>query len=199
MLAEELTATTAGARTVEAFGLQRAPDRGEPARRSTRPAATRLRTLSLRTVFFPAVEVVLRRSRGRRCCWSAACCYVHGAVSLGAVVAAALYLRQLVAPLDSVLIWIEQLQSSSASFARVEGLGRDPARPPAGRSAAPADDRIEVAGVRYAYDDGRDVLHGVDLTVRPGERLALVGPSGAGQVHAGPAARRRRRHRPPAR
>jgi ATP-binding cassette subfamily C protein len=43
------------------------------------------------------------------------------------------------------------------------------------------DDRIEVRGVRYAYDRGGEVLRGVDLTVRPGERLAVVGPSGAGK------------------
>lgn len=36
--------------------------------------------------------------------------------------------------------------------------------------------------MHYSYDGGADVLRGVDLTVRPGERLALVGPSGAGKT-----------------
>jgi ATP-binding cassette subfamily C protein len=44
------------------------------------------------------------------------------------------------------------------------------------------DDRIDVTGVRYSYDRGGEVLRGVDLTVRPGERLAVVGPSGAGKT-----------------
>ncbi|WP_181809701.1 ABC transporter ATP-binding protein, partial [Streptomyces shenzhenensis] len=35
---------------------------------------------------------------------------------------------------------------------------------------------------RYAYERGGEVLRGVDLTVRPGERLAVVGPSGAGKT-----------------
>ncbi len=39
-----------------------------------------------------------------------------------------------------------------------------------------------MTGVRYAYDGGGEVLCGVDLTVRPGERLAVVGPSGAGKT-----------------
>jgi len=76
---------------------------------------------------------------------------------------------------------LEQLQSSGASFARVEGLGRAPQASTAA-CPTPEDDRIDVTGVRYAYDRGGEVLRGVDLTVRPGERLAIVGPSGAGKT-----------------
>ncbi|MER6977525.1 ABC transporter ATP-binding protein, partial [Streptomyces carpinensis] len=60
-------------------------------------------------------------------------------------------------------------------------LARASRSAPAG-SPAPADDRIDVTGVRYAYEHGGEVLRGVDLTVRPGERLAVVGPSGAGKT-----------------
>jgi ABC-type multidrug transport system fused ATPase/permease subunit len=95
-----------------------------------------------------------------------------------------LYLRQLVGPLDALMIWIEQLQSSTASFARVEGIAAVPPAP-VSTGRRPDGERIEVRGVRYAYDEGRDVLHDVDLTVRPGERLAIVGLSGAGKSTLG--------------
>ncbi|WP_406312586.1 ABC transporter ATP-binding protein [Streptomyces sp. NBC_00114] len=178
-VAEILAATASGARTVEALRLQRrrvtaSRDALETSRR------TRLYTLFLRTVFFPAVEVSYLVP-------VAAVLLVggvlldHGTLSLGAVVSAALYLQRLNGPLDEILMRIEQLQSSGASFARVEGLARAPQTVPAG-SPAPADDRIDVTGVRYAYDRGGEVLRGVDLTVRPGERLAVVGPSGAGKT-----------------
>ncbi|MEW2400093.1 ABC transporter ATP-binding protein [Streptomyces sp. NPDC046862] len=177
-VAEILAATASGARTVEAFRLQRrriaaSREALETSRR------TRMRTLFLRNVFFPAVEISYEIPVVAVLLVGGAL-HAQGGMSLGTVVTAALYLRQLSEPLDLLLQRVEQLQASSASFARVEGLAQAP-RGTADGSPAPADDRIDVTAVRYAYDRGGEVLHGVDLTVRPGERLAVVGPSGAGK------------------
>ncbi|MFH0173180.1 ABC transporter ATP-binding protein [Streptomyces cacaoi] len=179
-VAEIVAATASGARTVEAFRLQEgrttaARDALEISRR------TRFRTLYLRTVFFPVIEVSYSLPVAGVLLLGGAL-HARGAMSLGAVVAAALYLRQFTEPLDQILVRVEQLQSSGASFARVEGLARAPRAEPDGGAPTPADDRIDVTGVRYAYERGGEVLRGVDLTVRPGERLAVVGPSGAGKT-----------------
>ncbi|MFF9702224.1 ATP-binding cassette domain-containing protein [Streptomyces griseofuscus] len=40
---------------------------------------------------------------------------------------------------------------------------------------------IAVRGVRHRYGDGPDVLHGIDLDIRPGPRLAVVGAAGSGK------------------
>ncbi|MDT0574170.1 ABC transporter ATP-binding protein [Streptomyces sp. DSM 3412] len=178
-VAEIVAATASGARTVEALRLERrritaSRDALEESRRR------RFHTLFLRTVFFPGVEVsyfvpqVLVLLLG-------GVLLARGSVTLGAVVSAALYLQQLSGPLDEILMRVELLQSSGASFARVEGLAGAP-RAGSADTPEPADDRIDVRGVRYAYERGGEVLRGVDLTVRPGERLAVVGPSGAGKT-----------------
>ncbi|MFI6879097.1 ABC transporter ATP-binding protein [Streptomyces sp. NPDC050400] len=181
-LAEQLAATASGARTVEAFGLQR--QRIEACERAiAHSRATRMRTLFLRTVLFPAVDVsyvlpvVAVLVVGGTL-------HARGALGLGALVTCALYLRQLSGPLDTILFWVEQLQSSGASFARVEGIGNVP-RATLAEDRSPVGDVLELRDVHYAYEGGGDVVHGVDLTVRPGERLAVVGPSGAGKTTLG--------------
>ncbi|MEV4399442.1 ABC transporter ATP-binding protein [Nonomuraea sp. NPDC049607] len=177
-LAEHLAANAAGARTIEALGLQ---DRRTSAaeRVIERGRVAQLRTLFLRGVLWPSVEVsallppVLVLLLGGVLLDS-------GQVTLGAVVSSVLYLRQLQQPVETILIWMEQLQSSGASFARLEGL-RTPAARADVTAPDPQDDHIVATGVHFAYESTDDVVTGVDLTVRPGERLAVVGPSGAGK------------------
>ncbi|MFJ9151261.1 ABC transporter ATP-binding protein [Streptomyces sp. NPDC102270] len=178
-VAEILAATASGARTVEALRVEERRVRASREALDT-SRRTRLYTLYLRSVFFPVVEVAYILPVAG-VLLVGGMLHARGVLSLGSVVAAALYLQQLVTPLDQILIRIEQLQSSGASFARVEGLAAAP-RADSEDSPVPADDRIDVTGVRYSYGRGGEVLHGVDLTVRPGERLAVVGPSGAGKT-----------------
>ncbi|MFJ2516535.1 ABC transporter ATP-binding protein [Streptomyces griseoviridis] len=178
-IAEIVATTAAGARTVEALRLggrriAASRDAVEESRR------TRVYTLFLRTVLFPVIEVSYLVPVAAVLLLGGVL-HARGTLSVGEVVAAALYQQRLAGPLDEVLMRIEQLQSSGASFARVEGLARAPRAVPDG-SAEPVDGRVDVSGVRYSYERGGEVLRGLDLTVRPGERLAVVGPSGAGKT-----------------
>ncbi|GIJ31108.1 ABC transporter ATP-binding protein [Micromonospora sediminimaris] len=181
-LTEALTTTAEGARTVEALRL--GADRTAYGRqRIGRVWATRRATLALRSVFFPVVEASYALPIAVVLLFGGLL-LDRGMVSLGEVVAAALYLQQAIEPLDRLLQWMEQAQRGLASFARVLGVGQqaEAAAAPRPRVPAPArSGRLVVRGARFSYADGPDVLHGIDLVVHPGERLAIVGPSGAGK------------------
>ncbi|WP_159941601.1 MULTISPECIES: ABC transporter ATP-binding protein [unclassified Nocardiopsis] len=179
---EGVTATAEGGRTVEALKLARtrvAHTDGD----AWRLHEARRRTLRLRSVLFPvsdasfALPTVLVLLVG-------GFLHLDGALGLGTVVTCCLYTQQVGPPASQIMFWVEQLQSGTASFARLRGIGRA-ATAPASAPASPVDDRIEVRGARYAYTDGEEVLRGIDLTLRPGERLAVVGPSGAGKTTLG--------------
>jgi ATP-binding cassette subfamily C protein len=181
-VSEELAATADGARTVEALRLT---GRRVAVADATVEAGvdSRRRTLLLRSVFFPGLDVSHLLPLTAILLVGGAL-HLAGHLSLGAAIAGVLYLQQAAEPLYTVLMWVEMLQRGAASFARVQGVGLvEPDRLPTG--AVPVDDRVELAGVRYAYRPGHDVLRGIDLQLRPGERLAVVGPSGAGKSTLG--------------
>lgn len=102
-------------------------------------------------------------------------------MSVGAVTAAALYFHRLFNPVNIVLMEFDQIQTASAGLARLAGvLEIEPVpEPPAGR--APSDASLELVDVEHAYDGPR-VLDTVSLRLEPGERVALVGASGAGKT-----------------
>ncbi|MFJ7263192.1 ABC transporter ATP-binding protein [Streptomyces globosus] len=106
----------------------------------------------------------------------------NGSVSIGTATAAALYFHSLFNPVNAALFLLDDAQSAGASFARLVGVANLPAEPAPRGGSVPADGAVKVTGLGHAYADGRPVLSGVDLDVRSGERVALVGASGAGKT-----------------
>ena len=177
-----LTETVEGARTVEALGLGQ-----ERRRRIDRDIAgsysAEKYTLFLRTVFFPSVEVAYLIPTVATLLFGG-WLYTQGSVSLGDVTASTLYVQMLIDPVDRIVSILDELQVGAASLARLLGVAQVPDdRTATGRE--PQGEQIDADDVRFAYVEGRDVLHGVDLSVGVGERIAMVGPSGAGKSTLG--------------
>jgi ABC-type multidrug transport system fused ATPase/permease subunit len=181
-ISASLTETVEGARTVEALGL--GSERVERIDKDIAGSyAAERYTLFLRTVFFPSVEVAYLIPTVSTLLFGG-WLYMQGSVSLGDVTAATLYVQMLIDPVDRIVSILDELQVGAASMARLLGVAHVPDdRTVTGR--VPDGDRIAAEDVRFAYVEGRDVLHGVDLDVAVGERIAMVGPSGAGKSTLG--------------
>ncbi|MFF0445411.1 ABC transporter ATP-binding protein [Streptomyces sp. NPDC004609] len=106
----------------------------------------------------------------------------QGSASLGTATAAALYFHSLFTPVNSALVLLDDAQSAMSGLARIVGVADQPPPEEPERPAVPRDASLTVTGVGHAYETGHPVLHEVDLTLRPGERVALVGASGAGKT-----------------
>lgn len=106
----------------------------------------------------------------------------HGSVSIGTATAAALYFHSLFNPINAALFLIDEAQSAGASLARLVGVSNLPPEEESDRPAVPVDGSVEVESLSHEYVPGHPVLRKVDLTVRSGERVALVGASGAGKT-----------------
>jgi ATP-binding cassette, subfamily B, multidrug efflux pump len=108
-----------------------------------------------------------------------------GAMSLGDVTAFIAYSRQFTMPLLQIASQLNLLQSGLASAERVfEFLGAPEETPDrVGATAPPAiSGHVEFDRVSFRYLPDKPLIEDFSLDVRPGETVAIVGPTGAGKT-----------------
>jgi len=170
--------TVDGARTIDALSLAPLQRRKIDAALAERRSAERY-TLYLRSVWMPFTDFSFLLPVVAVLLWGA---YLvsAGLTTIGAVAAIALYSMQLIGPVQELVGWMDEIQIGTTALARIIGIDQVPPDRVAG-DRLPADERLSAEGVSYAYRPGHDVLHGIDLDLEVGERLAIVGPSGSGK------------------
>ncbi|RYJ05113.1 MAG: ABC transporter ATP-binding protein, partial [Actinomycetales bacterium] len=107
-----------------------------------------------------------------------------GAGTVGEATTAALFFHRLFNPIGALMYVFDEIQSSGASLARLAGVAGMPVAAPSDHDVDPRP-TLELRGVTHSYEPGRPVLHGVDLVVPHGERVAVVGATGAGKTTLG--------------
>lgn len=177
-----LTETVEGARTLEALGLS-----GERVRVGDDDIEVSAQAerygMTLRNMLFTALNFAFQTPRVITLLVGAYA-YDRGWVDLGQITAAVLYVEALGDPLDRLIGEVDRLQVGAASTSRLLGIAEVRPDREAGDRLPDGTDLVGT-DLRFAYREGHDVLHGVDLRLGVGERLAIVGPSGSGKSTLG--------------
>lgn len=187
---QQLLDTIAGAGTVRAFRIEE-QHTTRVTRRSSAAVELKMRGIRLVLDFYNRLHVA--EYLGLAAVLVTGFFLVRAdSVSIGTATAAALYFHSLFAPVNSALVLLDDAQSATASLARLVGVADEETseRTPAPENAAGTvrepgtepDGTVTVIGIDHEYVPGQPVLQNVDLTLRAGEHVALVGPSGAGKT-----------------
>lgn len=140
-----------------------------------------LRSLLYYAIFYPAVEVIGAIGLGL-IIWYGGGQVVQETLTLGTLVAFLEYLQRLFVPIRDLSDKYYVMQSAMASSERIfELLDEAPEPDGTGDRISALRGGIDFHDVWFAYRPGEDILKGLSFTIQPGERVALVGATGAGK------------------
>ncbi|MEU0688064.1 ABC transporter ATP-binding protein [Streptomyces uncialis] len=117
----------------------------------------------------------------------------YGRLSVGVAVVFVLATRDILGRFEDLAASLGEARSAHVRLARLLDLVRATGASPAGAVSGGGDDpvglpargRLVLTGVGFTYGPGAPVVDGLSLTVAPGERLVVVGPTGAGKSTVG--------------
>lgn len=173
--------TIGAVKLVQAYGGEQAAIE-EFRQGSERSLALSLRLYSSESLFGLVVESLLALGTAGLV-WLGASHVLEGSLSIGALTIFLSYLRDMYQPIQSISHNLAELAASRAGLDRVfQVLDQEPdiRDAPGAQPLPPARGELALEDVTFAYED-RVVLDGVTLRIAPGERVALVGRTGAGK------------------
>lgn len=110
---------------------------------------------------------------------------VAGAITVGGLSCFLSYANQYARPFNEITSVITELQNALACAARVFALIDTPAETPDAPDAAvlpAASGSLRLQDVSFSYSPEQRLIEGLNLTVQPGQRIAIVGPTGCGKT-----------------
>ena len=110
---------------------------------------------------------------------------VAGAITVGGLSCFLSYANQYAKPFNEITGVVTELQNALACAARVFELIDEPAEipdAPDARVLTDASGSVQLTNVAFSYTPEQRLIEELDLTVRPGERVAIVGPTGCGKT-----------------
>ena len=109
---------------------------------------------------------------------------LDGAMSVGALMSFLLYVQRFFDPVLELSMQYTDLQRAMASGARIFELldvAPEIQDRPGAMVLPPVSGEIAFKSMSFAYEPGKNVLHDINLVVKPGETVAIVGQTGSGK------------------
>lgn len=151
----------------------------------------RLRTCSLRAIFFSSLTNPCTRFINSLVyaavgiTGALAVIATGGAFSVGNLSCFLSYANQYTKPFNEISGVITELQNALACAARIFELIEEPAEQPDAKDAyvlEQADGRVDISHVYFSYVPTQKLIEDFNLQVKPGQRIAIVGPTGCGKT-----------------
>ena len=171
-----------GQRVVQAFGYE------EKSQKAFDEVNERLKTASIQAVFFSSltnpvtrfVNSVVYAAVGL----TGALLAMGGGISVGQLSVFLSYANQYAKPFNEISGVVTELQNAMACIQRIFDLLDEPDQIPDAPDAIKlvSDGQVTIRDVAFSYTPDRPLLQNLSLDVRPGQRIAIVGPTGCGKT-----------------
>ena len=173
----------AGMRVIQAFAREDATQgRFDEVNRANRD--TNISAVALSYIFMPAIEF-LSMVATAIVLWFGGRSVLHQEVTVGVLVAFLSYVSRFFTPIQELSRLYTTMQSAMAGGEQVLNLLDTPPDVldrPGAQEMPPIQGKIDFDAVSFRYrPDSPEVLHAIDLHIRPGMHVAVVGPTGAGK------------------
>jgi ATP-binding cassette subfamily B protein len=178
-LAENIT----GVRVVTAFARQSWNLRAFNALQQAN-TLNNVRAARLNGIYQPTLQLIGFTGRAIILLYGAYLVTAGHAAGVGSIVAAFLYWDLFMGPILNFGNFHNQLMMAMAGAERIVNLLDTQPKivdAPAARPLPPVQGHLRFEGVTFGYDPQRPVLHDINLDARPGQTIALVGPTGSGK------------------
>lgn len=180
-LAESLT----GMRIVQAFGQEEKMTRLFT-RDNHRSRQANISSMRLAFTFLPIVEILSIVATSLVLWFGARAAIANlNGVTVGVIAAFLAYVTRFFQPIQELSQLFTTMQAAMAGGERIVEIldtEEDVKDPEDGRAMPRIQGRVELKNVSFNYDENLAVLKNINLTLEPGQTLALVGPTGSGKT-----------------
>ena len=172
-----------GQRVVQAFGQE------EKAQKRFDEINARLQGCSLRAIFFSSITNPSTRFVNSLVYTgvgvAGALSVIGGGLTVGMLSCFLSYANQYTKPFNEISGVVTELQNALACAGRVFALIEEKPQQPDpvnARTLVDPDGRVQAENVSFSYRRGQPLIENFSLQVKPGQRVALVGPTGCGKT-----------------